>query len=92
MTVFGVHAIVWGSVVTTACQRATPSALLGRIGSAYALASVAGSAIGALLGGFLAARFGLLAPFWLAFALVAVMTVLAWRRLADVRAAEAVQQ
>lgn len=92
MAVFGVHAIVWGSVATTARQRATPSALLGRVGSAYHLASVAGSVIGALLGGVVAARFGLLVPFWLAFGMVAVMTVLAWRRLADVRAGETVQQ
>ena len=88
MTVFGVHAIVWGSVSATARQRATPSELLGRVGSVYQLASVGGSVIGALLGGIVAARFGLLAPFWLASALVAVMTVLAWRRLADVRATQ----
>jgi len=84
MAVFGVHALVWGAVATTARQRATPTELLGRVGSVYQLASVTGSALGALLGGFLAARFGLLAPFWVAFALVAVMIVLAWRRLAAV--------
>jgi MFS family permease len=92
MTVFGVHAIVWGSVSATARQRATPSELLGRVGSGYQLASVGGSVLGALLGGFVAARFGLLVPFWVAFAMVAVMTVLAWRRLADVRACQPVQQ
>jgi MFS family permease len=86
MAVFGVHAIVWGAVATTARQRATPPDLLGRVGSVYALASVTGSTTGALLGGFLATAFGLLVPFWLAFGLVAVMTVLAWRRLATVRA------
>lgn len=92
MTVFGVHAIVWGSVSATARQRATPSALLGRASSVYQLASVGGSVLGALLGGFLAARFGLLTPFWAAGVMVAVMTVLAWRRLADVRAGQPVQQ
>lgn len=86
MAVFGVHAIVWGAVAATARQRATPPELLGRVGSVYALASVSGSLLGALLGGFIAKRFGLLGPFWFAFGLVAVMVVVAWRRLADVRA------
>lgn len=89
MAVFGVHAIVWGAVATTARQRATPSELLGRVGSVYQLASVAGSVCGGLLGGFLAARFGLLVPFWVAFFLVAGMVVVAWRRLAAVRATAA---
>jgi len=35
MAVFGVHAIVWGTVATTVRQRATPSGLLGRVGSVY---------------------------------------------------------
>jgi MFS family permease len=92
MAVFGVHAIVWGTVATTARQRATPSALLGRVGSVYQLASVCGSVLGALLGGFVASRFGLLVPFWLAFVLVAVMVPIAWPGLAAVRAGEPVQQ
>jgi MFS family permease len=92
MAVFGVHAIVWGAVATTARQRATPSELLGRVGSVYQLASVTGSVLGALSGGFLATRFGLLVPFWVAFCLVAAMVVLTWRRLASVRTGEAVQQ
>ncbi len=84
MAVFGVHASVWGTVSTTARQRATPTELLGRVGSVYQLASFTGTALGALLGGFVAARFGLLTPFWVAFAMVAVMVVLAWRQLASV--------
>ncbi|HWM01357.1 MAG TPA: MFS transporter [Actinophytocola sp.] len=87
MAVFGVHAVVWGSVATTVRQLATPSALLGRVGSVYQLASVGGAALGALLGGFVAQRFGLLAPFWIAFAAVAAMTALCWRRLRDVEPA-----
>ena len=92
MVVFGVHAIVWGAVSATARQRATPPELLGRVGSVYALASVCGTLLGTVLGGFVATRFGLLGPFWFAFGLVAVMVVVAWRRLADVRATQTVQQ
>jgi MFS family permease len=84
MAVFGVHAVVWGTVATTVRQRATPSALLGRVGSVYQLASVGGSAVGALAGGFVARELGLLAPFWIAAAAVGALTVLAWRRLADI--------
>lgn len=81
MTVFGVHAIVWGTVATTVRQLATPPELYGRVGSVYALASVSGGALGALLGGVLARQFHLLTPFWVAFALVGAMTVVAWHRL-----------
>jgi predicted MFS family arabinose efflux permease len=81
MTVFGVHAIVWGSVATTVRQLATPSELYGRVGSGYALASVSGGALGALLGGVLARATSLPTLLWVAFAMVGAMTVLAWRRL-----------
>ncbi|MGH3327116.1 MAG: hypothetical protein ACRDPT_04835 [Streptomycetales bacterium] len=56
MAVFGVHAIVWGTVATTVRQQNTPSALVGRVASVYLLASVGGAAVGALLGGALAGR------------------------------------
>lgn len=85
MAVFGVHAVVWGTVATTVRQRATPSALMGRVGSVYQLASVGGAAVGALAGGFVAREFGLLAPFWIAAVAVGALTMLAWRRLADIR-------
>lgn len=92
MVVFSVHAMVWGAVTTTTLQRGTPSRLRGRAGSVYQLASFTGSTLGALLGGFVADRFGLLAPFWLAAALVAVMAALAWRQLATVDGQEARSQ
>ncbi len=85
MAVFGVHAVVWGVVATTTRQRATPPALLGRVASVYLLASTGGSALGALLGGLVAQGLGLTAPFWLAFAAMALVTAVAWRPLATVR-------
>ena len=84
MTVFGVHAVVWGIVSTTARQLATPDALMGRVNNVYTLASIGGAALGALLGGVLAQRFGLTVPFVFAFVGMAIMTVVAWRPLRHV--------
>jgi MFS family permease len=84
MTVFGVHAVVWGIVSTTARQLATPDALMGRVNNVYALASVGGAALGALLGGVLAQRFVLTTPFMVAFVGMAIMTAVAWRPLRHV--------
>lgn len=89
MAVFGVHAVVWGSVATTVRQTTTPDHLLGRVGGVYQLASVGGAALGALLGGVLARWVGLLAPFWVAGAAVALVTAVAWRRLGAVGAVPA---
>lgn len=84
MAVFGVHAVVWGTVSTTARQLATPDVLLGRVNSVYLLASVGGAALGSLLGAVLAQQFGLVAPFATAFVGMLAMTAIAWRPLRHV--------
>lgn len=84
MAVFGVHAVVWGIVSTTARQLATPEPLMGRVNSVYLLASVGGAAIGSALGGVLAQQFGLAAPFAVAFVAMVLMTAVAWRPLRHV--------
>ncbi|TCO45983.1 putative MFS family arabinose efflux permease [Kribbella antiqua] len=84
MAVFGVHAVVWGIVSTTARQLATPEPLMGRVNSVYLLASVGGAAIGSALGGVLAQRYGLAAPFAIAFVAMVLMTAVAWRPLRHV--------
>jgi MFS family permease len=84
MAVFGVHAVVWGIVSTTARQLATPEPLMGRVNSVYLLASVGGAAIGAGLGGVLAQHYGLAAPFAIAFVGMVLMTAVAWRPLRHV--------
>ncbi|MEV8377205.1 MFS transporter [Kribbella sp. NPDC056861] len=88
MTVFGVHAVVWGIVSTTARQLATPDVLMGRVNNVYALASVGGAAAGALLGGVLAQRFGLATPFVVAFVGMVIVTALAWRPLRHIAVRE----
>jgi MFS family permease len=77
--VFGVHAAVWGSTSLTVRQRAVPSRLLGRVNSVYLLGSIGAIAIGTLLGGALAQRWGVTAPFWFAFIGSAVITIAMWR-------------
>ncbi|GAB2561797.1 MFS transporter [Kribbella endophytica] len=84
LAVFGVHAVVWGIVSTTARQLATPDALLGRVNSVYLLASVGGAALGSLLGGVVAQQFGLVTPFVVAFAGMVVTTAAVWRPLRHV--------
>jgi MFS family permease len=84
MAVFGVHAAIWGVLAMSARQRIVPDGLLGRVNSVYALFSVGGSALGALLGGWVAQGWGITAPFWGAFVAMAVMTAVAWRRLGTI--------
>jgi hypothetical protein len=62
-------------------QQLVPDRLLGRVMSASLLFGAGGLSLGALLGGALAAAFGLTAPFWVSAASVALMTAVAWRSL-----------
>jgi MFS family permease len=84
MTVFGIHAVVWGTTSTTVRQRAVPGALLGRVTSVYMLGNVGGSALGVVIGGLIAQRFGVTAPFWFAFFGSAILLALIWRTLDDI--------
>jgi predicted MFS family arabinose efflux permease len=80
--VFGVHAFVWGTTSLTIRQRAVPIALQGRVGSVNTVGVFGGLVVGSGLGGLLAQRFGVTAPFWCAFAGSAVFLVLIWGQLA----------
>jgi MFS family permease len=79
MFIFGIHASVWGSTSLTVRQRAVPRRLLGRVNSVYLLGSIGAIALGTLLGGALAERWGVTAPFWFAFVGSAVLTIVMWR-------------
>jgi MFS family permease len=84
MALFGVHAVVWGTTSTTVRQRAVPDALLGRVTSVYMLGSLGALALGALLGGVLAQRWGVLAPFWFAGTGAALTTAVVWRSITHI--------
>ncbi|MEV4395086.1 MFS transporter [Nonomuraea sp. NPDC049607] len=79
--VFGAHAFIWGTTSGTVRQRAVPQELQGRVGSVNTVCVYAGLVVGSVIGGVLATRFGVAAPFWFAFAGSAVFVVLLWRQL-----------
>ena len=86
--VFGAHAFIWGTTSITVRQRAVPTALQGRVGSVNLVGSFGGLVVGSALGGVLAERWGVVAPFWFAFAGSALFTVLIWRQLVHVAHAD----
>lgn len=86
--VFGAHAFVWGTISVTVRQRAVPQRLQGRVGSVNTVGVFGGLVLGSGLGGLLAQRWDVTAPFWFAFAGSAVFLVLIWRQLAHVAHAD----
>jgi predicted MFS family arabinose efflux permease len=82
--VFGAHAFVWGTTSVTIRQRAVPTALQGRVGSVNLVGVYGGLVIGAGIGGVLAQRYGITAPFWFAFVGSAIFVVLIWHELRHV--------
>jgi MFS family permease len=92
LAVFGFHAMTWSVVSVSLRQELIPGRLLGRVNSGYALFSYGGSSLGALLGGLLAGRFGLTAPFWCGFVAVAILAAAAWPTLSSSRVRAAREQ
>lgn len=79
--VFGAHAFIWGTTSITVRQRAVPTHLQGRVSSVYTISVFGGLVVGSVIGGVLATRYGVTAPFWFAFAGSAVFVALLWREL-----------
>ncbi|GAA4381829.1 MFS transporter [Paeniglutamicibacter cryotolerans] len=86
---FGVHALVWGSVSSTVRQRAVPHRLMGRVNSVYMLGSVGGIALGSLLGGVLGQIFSYRAPFWFGFVGSFIILLLVWKPMKHIALAGA---
>jgi predicted MFS family arabinose efflux permease len=72
----------------TVRQRAVPLPLQGRVGSVNMVGVFGGLVLGSAIGGALAQRFGVTAPFWFAFAGSALFVVLIWRPLRHVAHAD----
>ncbi|MEV4727604.1 MFS transporter [Micromonospora humida] len=76
---FGVHGALWGIVFHSLRQRLTPSELRGRVGATTLFIAAGGNCVGALLGGVVAGRFGLTAPYWVGFVVALAVAVATWR-------------
>jgi predicted MFS family arabinose efflux permease len=81
LVVFSVHAMVWGVLVSSIRQRLAPAELRGRAGSVYAMLDVGGAALGSLLGGVFASVWQITTPFWIAAAVMTVISAYAWKPL-----------
>lgn len=79
--VFGAHAFIWGTTSITVRQRAVPTELQGRVTSLNTICVFGGLVVGSLIGGALATRYGVTAPFWFAFIGSAVFVVALWAEL-----------
>lgn len=84
MVEFGAYAFIWATVSNTVRQRAVPQQYQGRVSAVYMMCVFAGLIVGQGLGGVIAERFGLVAPFWFAFVGAGITLALVWRRLSAI--------
>lgn len=84
MAVFGCYAFVWGAVSQTIRQRSVPEEFQGRVGSVYLLGVFGGIVLGQALGGLIASRWGVVAPFWFAFVGTGITLAVLWPQLGRV--------
>jgi MFS family permease len=76
---FGVHGALWGIVGSSLRQRLTPPGMLGRVGSTTLFIAAGGNCVGAMMGGLIATRFGLTAPYWVGFVVASIVSAATWR-------------
>ena len=76
---FGVHGSLWSIVASSLRQRLTPPHMQGRVGSTNLFIAAGGNCVGAVLGGVVAARFGITAPYWAAFVVAVLVSAATWR-------------
>ncbi|HXL90133.1 MAG TPA: MFS transporter [Streptosporangiaceae bacterium] len=75
---FGVHGSLWSIVATSLRQRLTPPEMLGRVGATNLFIAAGGNCIGAILGGAIADRFGITAPYWVGFVVAIIVSATTW--------------
>jgi MFS family permease len=85
---FGAYAFVWLNVSQVVRQRSVPLEFQGRVGSVYLIFVFGGMVIGQGIGGVIAERWGLAAPFWFAFVGSGITLALVWSRLRSIAHAD----
>jgi predicted MFS family arabinose efflux permease len=85
---FGAHAAIWATTSTSVRQRAVPTEVQGRVGSVYMIGVQLGLLIGTGIGGAIAQRWGVTAPFWFAFVGSVLILATIWRSLRHIAHAE----
>jgi MFS family permease len=88
MFFFGAYAFIWGTLSQAVRQRAVPTQFQGRVGSVYMLCVMGGMLGGSLLGGLIAHRWGVTAPWWFAFVGSGLTLALVWRQLGHIAHAD----
>ncbi|HEX5995232.1 MAG TPA: MFS transporter, partial [Jiangellales bacterium] len=86
--IFGAHAFIWGTTSLTVRQRAVPTHLQGRVNSLNTISVYGGLVVGSAIGGLLATRYTVTAPFWFAFVGSAVFLLMLWRQLTHIAHAD----
>jgi MFS family permease len=86
---FGVHGALWTIVSSSLRQRLTPPEMMGRVASTGLFIAAGGNCVGAVLGGVIAARFGITAPYWAGFVVAALVSAGTWRVFNRAAVAEA---
>jgi MFS family permease len=81
---FGIHLIYWATIATSVRQRAVPLEMQGRVGSVYSFAMLGGLVVGSVVGGLLAHRWGITAPYWFGFFGCAVILTAIWREVGNI--------
>jgi MFS family permease len=86
--VFGMHEAAWGTTSVTIRQRAVPTEFQGRVSSVYMVGVFGSLVVGALIGGVIAAVWGVTGPFWFGFVGSGLILAAIWRRLGAIAIAE----
>ena len=86
---FGVHAALWTIVGSSLRQRLTPPEMMGRVASTGLFIAAGGNCVGAVLGGLIAARFGITAPYWAGFVVAVLVSAATWHVFNRAAVAEA---